>query len=233
MTTLIIEDTVDDTTSTNLTPEYKYFKAVTPEALVNTKTRFDKNGIEWVEDISYRNTGNHAYFLKIPIQQVAKPAGCKRMYFIKYYPGPNDEFVSDSDAAMFYTMMYPRYEHIAKNIIENNNSIIPWDALLEPAKQHFTRTWGKIILTNIYTMTQWKLAPSNTRRPHELNPRPNVCSIEDECITKFIVAPGTKQAAERVRITISCDKKDVTSITSALSFESPTIYTLDNNNNVQ
>ena len=99
-------------------------------------------------------------------------------------------------------------------IIKNNNSMIPWDKLTEPAKQHFTKTWGKVILTNIYTMTQWKLSPNNNRKPHELYPRPEICDEKDEHLDEFIVSPEHELASSRVNITISCDQKDVINITS-------------------
>ena len=224
----------ETTTTTNATTtQYHYFKAVTPEVAVNTKTRFDKNNIEWVEDITYRNTGNHAYFLKIPIAQTTKPSGCKRMYFIKHYPGPEEEFIADADAAMFYTMLYPRYAHIAQKITKDNTSLIPWNSLTEVSKQHFTRIWGKIILSNIYTITKWKLATNNQRRAQELHPRPLIGTTEQEKLEQFMRVDPDGDTPSRATITISCDRNDIQAIASALAFESPTIYTLDENNNVQ
>ena len=216
--------------------KYQYYKAVTPESVVNTKTRFDKNKIEWVEDITYRNTGNHAFFLKIPIEQTTKPTGCKRMYFAKHYPGPQEEFITDADAAMFYTMVYPRYEHIARKIIQDKTSILPWNKLTETAKQNFTRIWGKIILSNVYTVAQWKFNSNDQRKINDLHMRPSTTSIgtiKQENIEQYMCNDDNKDTPSRTTITISCDTRDVQAITYALSFESSTIYTLDENNNVQ
>ncbi len=227
--------TTAEATTVATETQYQYFKAVTPESVVNTKTRFDKNKIEWVEDITYRNTGNHAFFLKIPIEQTTKPAGCKRMYFVKHYPGPQEEFIADTDAAMFYTMVYPRYEHIAHKITQDKTSILPWNRLDETAKQNFTRIWGKIILSNIYTVAQWKFNSNDRRKINDLYTRPSITSIgtqEQENIAQFMCQED-KDTPSRATIIISCDTRDVQAITSALSFESPTIYTLDENNNVQ
>ena len=206
-------------------PPYRYYKAITPEASVNTKNRFDKNKIKWVEDITYKNTGNKAYFLQIPYEQTYKPAGCKRMYFIQYYPGPNQEFVSDADAAMFYTMIYPRYEHVAQQIIHHGKSLIPWRKLDEQAKQNFVAIWGKVILSHIYVMNDWKT--NYTDRPTGLEPRNKYvkASIEDENVQQFL-SDDSNKVSERVTLQISCSKEDIPFITSALSFESPTIYTL-------
>lgn len=222
------------TTTTNTSkkipaPKYQYFKAITPEAVVNTKNRFDKNQIEWIEDITYRNTGNLAYLLKIPANITNKPPGCKRMYFIKYYPGPNEECIPDAEAAIFYTTIYPRYEHVVKHILDNSASLIPWNTLDESHRQHFTKIWGNIILDNLNMLNTWKIQNQNTTN-NLLYKRPiNITSVEDEHLELFTSNDDTHS---RINLEINCDKKDLKQIANALSFTSPNIYITNYNNYV-
>lgn len=231
--TVALEDSLNIATEQpkpkSLVPEitHRYFKAITPELNVNTKARFDKNNIEWIEDITYANTPNKGYFLKIPVEQTAIPPGCKKMYFIPQYPGPNEEYISGDDAAMFYSLVYPRYRHVAKHLIDNNGELKKWSALTEQHRQHFTKVWGAEILQNSIALLTWKATPpknsygTNKSTVREsLKPRPKtLCSIEDEHIEWF-----TLDEPNRVSILISCNNSYLDLLVANIAFENPEAY---------
>ena len=202
------------------TPTHKHYKAITNEASVNPKNRFNKNNIEWVEDLTYRGTSNKAFFIKLPVTMTLKPPGCKKMHFIKYFPGPDEEYITHIDAGIFYSTVYPRYEHVAEALIENNAQLIQWPVLDEAHKQHFVKIWGKHIVEDLINLNWWRI--HNNKDDHYLTtpkPRPkDVGKLENESVLSFI------EEAERTTVEISCLNDDMQRLLTSLTYDCPQIY---------
>lgn len=201
-------------------PEHHYFKALTNEYVVNTKLRFEKNNIDWTEDISYRLSGNKVYYLKIPINMTTKPKGCKKMYFMKYYPGPNEECILDTDATIFYTTEFPRIKEIADTLIQTGKDLKSWDTLSEGERQYFVHTLGNSITATTCIESQLQRHNINSIPPatiSEFKPYP-------EEVPMLNMEPFLESEPSRLTLTINCSKDDLYNIQMDLLFKSPTSY---------
>ena len=201
-------------------PEYHYFKALTNEYTVNPKVRFEKNNIDWTEDISYRLSGNKAYYLKIPINTTTKPKGCKKMYFLKYYPGPNEECILDADAAIFYMTEFPRIKEVADTLIQTGKDLKSWKDLSEGERQYFAHILGKCINDSTCLIAQLDRSSINrvvVATTSEFTQYPEKTPMID--METFL-----EEVPNRTTLTINCSKTDIHNIQMDLLFKSPTTY---------
>ena len=200
----------------------KYYKTVTSETSVNPKTRFEANNIKWTEDITYAGTYIRVFYLETPLSLERKPAGCKKMHWIKYFNSKDGDIVPYTEAGVFYSTTYPRYEHVAQYLTSSERTLTNWSVLNEDKKQYFCQLWGKEILESIFKETRM---PSTVHADTDtvLKSRPNhlPSSISEEYLEEYTVPVA------RRTLTINTSLEQLDTLKRQLIYYTPDTYIID------